>query len=75
MRFPNPLQNRLVGSGSLLIATDKPEELLSRLEDANIMACEIGKFTGDSTRVLISDGEPEILREPEPDEIYKISLS
>jgi hydrogenase maturation factor len=66
---------RLIGSGSLLIATDKPKELLTRLEDENIMASEIGRFTGEPMRMLIADGEPGLLHEPGPDEIYKISLT
>lgn len=66
---------KLRSDGSLLIATDRPDELISALHDADIHACVVGYFTEGIDRVLISgkeDSERRFIEEPTQDELAKI---
>ena len=66
---------KLRSDGSLLIATDNPDELVDALHEADIHACVIGHFTEGIDRVLISGKEePErrFIEEPTQDELTKI---
>lgn len=65
----NPL--RLISSGSMLISTDKPQQLIDALSKENIPACVIAEITcGD---MLIKNKEGTFpLTEPDCDELYKV---
>lgn len=60
---------RLISSGSMLFATDRPEELIKELEKAGIKGTAIGKATEEGFRIeekgIISEIDP-----PKRDEIY-----
>ncbi len=58
----NPYQ--LVSMGSLLIATDHGEDLVSRLNGADIPAVVIGQFTDNNDRVIVNDDEVRYLEPP-----------
>lgn len=62
----------LISSGSMLICTDKPEELIKSLTVKNIPATIVGKIA-DRKRVLIKkDGTKIALKPPKRDELYKV---
>ena len=72
---------RLISSGSMLIATDKPCELISLLGASGIGAAIIGEFGADMhERFIMCGAAPgaspgaasERLEQPGPDELYKI---
>lgn len=63
---------RLISSGSMLIATDKPEILLAELASENITASEIGRFTTIPAKVVKTDGLTQVLEQPDRDELYKL---
>lgn len=63
---------RMNSDGSLLIATDKPDELIGRLIDEEIPACVIGRVTEGIDRVIISGEEKRFLEEPTQDELCKV---
>lgn len=62
---------RLISSGSMLISTDNPQKLLRKLEEQNIKATCIGKFTKDIRRYDCSGDHINELKQPERDELYK----
>jgi hydrogenase maturation factor len=62
---------RLIASGSLLIATDRPEALVQELTRKGILCTAIGQLSKQPERVLIRSGHEERLAEPGPDELYK----
>jgi len=63
---------RLISSGSMLIATEKPDELIDLLNDAGIFAKKIAIFTKNPEERLILDreGNKAALGQPGPDELY-----
>lgn len=66
----NPYQ--LTSAGSVLIFTDRGEELVSRFHEEGIQATVLGRTTVDTARVILSDGEKRFLDRPAPDELLKI---
>jgi hydrogenase expression/formation protein HypE len=66
----NPYQ--IMSSGSLLIAIDDGEELVSKLQQEGINASVVGKTTAGKDRILRNRGEVRYLDKPQPDELYKI---
>lgn len=66
----NPYQ--LGGVGTFLVATDKGEELVSRLAKIQMPAAVIGRLTDGNDRVLTSGTELRYLDKPSPDELVKI---
>ncbi|HHX49149.1 MAG TPA: AIR synthase [Clostridiales bacterium] len=62
---------RLLSSGSLLVTTSKPKELISLLEKENIKATEIGEIKGKLPYAIYPDGTKEQLSVT-PDELFKI---
>lgn len=66
----NPYQ--LTSAGSVLIFTDRGEELVSRFHEEGIQAAVLGRTTVDTARVIFSDGEKRFLDRPAPDELLKI---
>lgn len=62
---------RLISSGSMLFATDDPEELIRLLNEAGITGTVIGKVTEEYQKIVIDDLEKE-LEPPGRDEIYRL---
>ena len=58
----NPYQ--LMSMGSLLIAADHGEDLVSRLIENGVPAVVIGQFTDNNDRVIINDDEVRYLEPP-----------
>jgi hydrogenase expression/formation protein HypE len=64
---------RLVASGSMIMATDKPDDLLTTLATKGILATVIGKMTENKQKIADFGYETMELLPPGPDELYKIS--
>lgn len=62
---------RLLSSGSLLVTTSKPDELIELLNANNIKATNIGKIKGVLPYAIFPDGTKEKLKVT-PDELLKI---
>lgn len=62
---------KLISSGSMLMSTDKPEQVIRLLNRYNIEAAAIGEMTAGPARLLISGGSEMILEPPQQDELYK----
>lgn len=65
--------HRLISSGSLLIASDKPDEIIAALAAAGIRCTAIGHLTQTVTYWQNQAGETTPLDPPGPDELYKIT--
>jgi len=65
---------RLISSGSMLIATDRPGALIGVLNDAGIFAAQIAEFTGDAEEryIIGADGTKVRFGQPGADELYKV---
>lgn len=66
----NPYQ--LTSTGSVLIFTDRGEELVARLAEEGAVAVVLGKTTVDTARVILGGEEKRFLDRPAPDELLKI---
>lgn len=66
----NPYQ--LTSAGSVLIFTERGEELVQRCEELGIQAALLGRTTTDSARVILGGEEKRFLDRPAPDELLKI---
>ena len=66
----NPYQ--LTSAGSVLIATDRGEELVSRFAEKGIQATVLGRTTVDKARVILGGEEKRFLDRPAADELLKI---
>lgn len=66
----NPYQ--LTSAGSVLVATDKGEELVDTLAKEGVPAVIIGHLTDGNDRVIYSGGEMRYLDKPAADEMTKI---
>jgi hydrogenase maturation factor len=66
----NPYQ--LTSVGSVLIFTDRGEELVSKYEERGVRACVLGKTTTDTARVILGGEEKRFLDRPAADELLKI---
>ena len=66
----NPYQ--LTSAGSILIMTDRGEELVARYEEMGIRVSLLGKTTVDAARVILSGEEKRFLERPAADELIKI---
>lgn len=66
----NPYQ--LTSAGSVLLLTDRGEELVSRFEEEGIVAAVLGKTTVNTARVILGGEEKRYLDRPAPDELLKI---
>lgn len=62
---------RLISSGTLLMASSAPDELLAALAAANIPAAVIGQFTASGERLLWRDGQAQAVPAPESDELWR----
>ncbi len=63
---------RLIASGSMLIATPQPEDIIRKLSAHNILCTEIGRFVQEGYFEKHSDGNLLPLQAPKVDEIYKL---
>lgn len=66
----NPYQ--LTSAGSILIATDRGEELVSKFSEEGIWATILGRTTVDKARVILGGEEKRFLDRPAADELLKI---
>ena len=66
----NPYQ--LTSAGSILIITDKGEELVAKFEEMGVQASLLGKTTSDTARVIIGGEERRYLERPATDDLLKI---
>lgn len=66
----NPYQ--LTSAGSILIATDRGEELVSKFAEEGIWATILGRTTVDKARVILGGEEKRYLDRPAADELLKI---
>ena len=66
----NPYQ--LTSAGSVLIFTDRGEELVSRFEEEGIQAAVLGRTTVDTARVILGGEEKRFLDRPAPDELLQL---
>jgi len=62
---------RLISSGSMLMATSTPEQVLSELAKEGISGSVIGHFTDDGRRTLIEGSTEMPLLPPLGDELWK----
>lgn len=67
---------RLISSGAMIImaSPDKKEDMLQKLAQAGVPACEIGRILPASEGLTLrrADGSSEIIDPPGPDELYKV---
>ncbi len=66
----NPYQ--LTSAGSVVIFTERGEELVQKYEALGIQATLLGRTTTDSARVILGGEEKRFLDRPAPDELLKI---
>lgn len=66
----NPYQ--LTSVGSVLIFTDRGEELVEKFKEEGIQASLLGRTTVDTARVILGGEEKRFLDRPAPDELLKI---
>lgn len=66
----NPYQ--LTSVGSVLIFTDRGEELVQKYEEAGIKATLLGKTTKEPARVILGGEEKRFLDRPGTDELLKL---
>ena len=66
----NPYQ--LTSVGSVLIFTDRGEELVSAFAEQGVQAAVLGKTTVDTARVILGGEEKRFLDRPAMDELLKI---
>ena len=66
----NPYQ--LTSTGSVLIVTDKGEELAECYLEKGVQATVLGKTTKEKARVILGGEEKRFLDRPAPDELVKI---
>ena len=66
----NPYQ--LTSAGSVLVITDRGEELVAKFEEMGVVASLLGKTTADTARVIIGGEERRYLERPATDELLKI---
>lgn len=66
----NPYQ--LTSTGSVLIFTERGEELVQKYEEAGIKASLLGKTTANAERVILGGDEKRFLDKPAADELLKL---
>ena len=63
---------QLTSAGSVIIFTERGEELVQRYEELGIQATLLGRTTADHARVIVGGEEKRFLDRPAPDELLKI---
>ena len=66
----NPYQ--LTSTGSVLIFTERGEELVQKYEDAGIKASLLGRTTANAERVILGGEEKRFLDKPATDELLRL---
>ena len=66
----NPYQ--LTSAGSVVIFTERGEELVQKYEELGVQASLLGRTTADSARVILGGEEKRFLDRQAPDELLKI---
>ena len=66
----NPYQ--LTSAGSVLIFTDRGEELVNHLTEAGVTATVLGRTTKEKARVILGGEEKRFLEKPAPDELLHL---
>ncbi len=66
----NPYQ--LTSTGSVLIVTDRGEELVEHFQTEGVQATLLGRTTKEKARVILGGEEKRFLDRPAPDELVKI---
>ena len=66
----NPYQ--LTSTGSVLIFTERGEELVQKYEDAGIKASLLGRTTANAERVILGGEEKRFLDKPAADELLRL---
>ena len=66
----NPYQ--LTSTGSVLILTERGEELVEAYKEMGIQASLLGKTTENKARTILGGEEVRYLDRPAPDELLKI---
>jgi hydrogenase expression/formation protein HypE len=61
---------RLISSGSMLIATDRPTGMIAALATMGVPAVRIGTLTLDPRRILLTEGSETEMQPPGPDELF-----
>ena len=64
--------NQLSSTGSVLIFTERGEELVQKYEEAGIKASLLGKTTANAERVILSGEEKRFLDKPATDELLRL---
>jgi hydrogenase maturation factor len=62
---------RLIASGSMILATDRPDALIAGLAGDGIACTAIGIVEPGDCRMQCPDGNTELLTPPAADELYK----
>ncbi len=62
----------LISSGSLIIVTERANELIAHLEREGIPAAVIGRITDNNERVVVNDYERRYLEPPKADHLYQV---
>ena len=62
----------LISSGSMLIVTDRANQLVEHLQEAGITAAVIGHITEGNDRIIKNGEERRFLEPPKSDELYKV---
>ena len=63
---------RTISSGSMLISTGKPDDVIRKLLDHSIPCCKIGQFIEKGYFEVAQDGSKTEMMPPEADEIYRL---
>ena len=63
---------RLISSGSILVATADPDNLLDAMKKKGVPACVIGTFTKKEFKLSDVDGKEIEFLPPQTDELYKM---
>ncbi len=66
----NPYQ--LTSTGSVLIFTDRGEELVETYQEQGICASLLGRTTANKERVILGGEDKRFIDKPAPDELFKI---
>ena len=66
----NPYQ--LTSAGSVLIVTERGEELVQKYQELGICATMLGRTTKEQVKVILGGEEKRFLDKPAPDELFKI---
>lgn len=66
----NPYQ--LTSAGSILLLTERGEELVQKYRESGVQATLLGRTTADAARMIYSGEDRRFLEKPAPDELLKI---